>query len=61
VGAWLDALYSSLVSSLRDHSAWCRVVFPAEAPGVLICEILVDVLASLDPTLDFCIEVGYSA
>ena len=58
VAAWLEALYTSLSGSLRDHRAWCGQVFPDQAAGVLMCEILVDVLASLDPSLDFCVEVG---
>jgi len=57
-GEWLDVFYKELGSKVVEQQAWAELVFPDEASSQLMCDLVTDVLASLDPTPAFCIEAA---
>ena len=54
----LEHFYTELISRLREHQAWVAQVFPEEQPGHLLAQLVSAVLASLDPSIDFCLETA---
>ncbi|XP_023342815.1 conserved oligomeric Golgi complex subunit 7 [Eurytemora carolleeae] len=55
---WLENLYKELLNLVEENKSWCAEVFPLENPDTVMCTVLTDVLGSLDPSLEFCIEAG---
>jgi len=55
---WIGQFYTELVARLREHQAWVAQVFPEEQPGHLLAQLVSAVLASLDPSIDFCLETA---
>jgi len=55
---WSKALYEVLITGMQQHSEWAATVFPDENTAGVIADMVVDVLNSLDPSLDFCMEAA---
>eukprot|EP00090_Calanus_glacialis_P007990 TRINITY_DN16360_c0_g1_i1.p1 TRINITY_DN16360_c0_g1~~TRINITY_DN16360_c0_g1_i1.p1 ORF type:complete len:756 (-),score=324.33 TRINITY_DN16360_c0_g1_i1:133-2346(-) len=57
-GEWLDVFYGELGSKLVEQQAWAELVFPDESSSKLMCELVTDVLGSMEPSQAFCMEAA---
>ena len=57
-GEWLGVFFKELGEKLIDHQVWVEIVFPDENSNLLICDLVIDVLTSMEPTQAFCIEAA---
>lgn len=56
---WISNFHDILLSTWHSQMSWCSQVF-LDLPTVqILCELIVDVLSSLDPSLSFCIEIAF--
>jgi len=57
-GEWLDVFYGELGIKVVEQQAWAELVFPDESSNKLMCELVTDVLSSMEPTQVFCMEAA---
>ncbi|XP_067125689.1 conserved oligomeric Golgi complex subunit 7 [Centruroides vittatus] len=56
---WISNFHDILLSTWHSQMNWCSQVF-LDLPTVqILCELIVDVLSSLDPSLSSCIETAF--
>ena len=52
----LQQFYPELADEAAQQRAWVAEVFPEEEPGQLVCGLLTDCLAALEPSPAFCVQ-----
>jgi len=57
-GEWLNLFYNELGDKVIEQQDWAKKVFPEESSSDLMCDMVTDVLSSMDPTPLFCIEAA---
>ena len=55
---WLDAWYTELTAELASNKTWVETVFSDQSSPELMCDLVTDVLAGLQPSPQFCIEAA---
>ena len=55
---WLDSWYELFATELAANKVWVETVFSDQSSSDLMCDLATDVLASLQPSPQFCIEAG---
>jgi len=55
---WLDVFFRELGNKLIENQAWAEMIFPDENSNLLMCDLLIDVLNSMEPTKEFCFEAA---
>jgi len=58
MGEWLDVFYVELGNKLVEQQLWAELVFPEESSSRLMCELVTDVLSSMEPSQAFCMEAA---
>ena len=55
---WLDTWYAELTVELASNKTWVETVFSDQSSPELMCDLVTDVLASLQPSPQFCVEAA---
>ncbi|XP_067003846.1 conserved oligomeric Golgi complex subunit 7 [Anabrus simplex] len=58
VADWVHKFYDALLSNWHDQVKWCSQVFTTIPAVNILIELYADVLVSLDPSLNMCIDAA---